>query len=241
MSSMNKFNANEFRRTTYKEQVTSLLRESILRGDLAPGTPLVSSALSNQLGISRGPIREALSELQKEGLVVQLQHRTAHVASLDPKDAWEVYTLRASLEVLALRLGLEVATSDGIHRLLSDLREIAKAMIPLSASSDLPDAVDCDLRFHSRICEFGGHSRLRESQSNLDALIGALFVSIRKNFQRTFDGMAGRHFDLVDIIQSAIAEKDYARAEDALWQHHHKRAKEFLTLVDEYASLRSGE
>lgn len=218
---------------TYKDQVTSVLRDAILKGRLEPNTPLIASQLSQELGISRGPVREALTQLQHEGLVTHSSHRTPRVTSLEPYDAWEVYTLRASLEMLALKLGYAFRSEQELKDMVADLDEITSEMQELQTDWDLPNAVQLDLRFHSRLCSIGTHSRLKNAHGNLDALVGALFLSIRKNFNRSPRHMHDRHHELMEALKLSLKENDPEIAEEAIWRHHNERAEEFLGLLDD--------
>src|SRR4030081_3333415 len=94
-------------------QATDALREQILRGGARPGSRLTEIGLSQQLGLSRSTIRTALQRLANEGLVVQEPYTDWQVASLSGADAWELYTLRASLEALGARLAVGAAPQGG--------------------------------------------------------------------------------------------------------------------------------
>src|ERR1700730_11406682 len=92
---------------TLTATVVDHIRESIVRGQLAPGAPLHEIDLSKSLGISRGTVREALRHLHDENLVEIIPHQGAFVTELSAKRAREVYTLRAQLEPYAVRLAME--------------------------------------------------------------------------------------------------------------------------------------
>jgi DNA-binding GntR family transcriptional regulator len=92
------------------ENVVGAIRQAIFDGELELGQRLVETELAEQLGVSRGPIREALRLLANEGLVVINVHRGTFVAKPTPNDVEELYTLRQVLETLALRRVAESAT-----------------------------------------------------------------------------------------------------------------------------------
>src|SRR5919199_7002536 len=89
---------------TLWERVHAHLREEIVSNRLAPGTELQEVALSEQLGVSRGPIREAIGRLAAEGLVVVRPRRGAVVRSLSKDEFLEAYQVREALEGMAVRL-----------------------------------------------------------------------------------------------------------------------------------------
>lgn len=86
--------------------VADTIRLAILRGQLLPGQVLRQEELAKQFGLSRVPVREALRQLEAEGLIVSYPHRGAVVTSLTAEEIEEVYTIRRSLETTALRLAV---------------------------------------------------------------------------------------------------------------------------------------
>src|SRR5438128_8801086 len=82
------------------------LREEIIAGHLEPGAELAEVALSEQLGVSRGPVREALGRLASEGLVTVRPRRGAVVRSLSAEEFLELYQVREALEVMAVKLAV---------------------------------------------------------------------------------------------------------------------------------------
>src|SRR5579871_5688691 len=85
------------------EDIVDRLREAIYSGQLAPNERLREEVLASSLGLSRGPVREALAQLEREGLVIRQPNKSAVVARLSLEDLEEVYSLRQSLEELAVR------------------------------------------------------------------------------------------------------------------------------------------
>ena len=94
---------------TLRERVYELLREDILSGQLGPGAELSEVALAERLGVSRGPIREALGLLCAQGLVTMQPRRGAYVSVLTRQEFLEAYQVREALEALAARLACRAA------------------------------------------------------------------------------------------------------------------------------------
>src|ERR1700682_5240471 len=88
---------------TLAEDIVDRLREAIYSGQLPPNKRLREEVLASFLGLSRGPVREALAQLEREGLVIRQPNRGATVARLSLEDLEEVYSLRLALEQLAVR------------------------------------------------------------------------------------------------------------------------------------------
>ena len=84
------------------------LREMVLSGDLQPGDRVIENRLTEELGISRPPLREAMRVLEQEGLIVQTPRKGAVVAPVTPHDIYEIVSLREEIEQIAVRLGVPV-------------------------------------------------------------------------------------------------------------------------------------
>jgi DNA-binding GntR family transcriptional regulator len=93
-----------FDNLTLSQRVYEHLRDEILADRLLPGTELSEVALSRELAVSRGPIREAMGRLAAEGLITMRPRRRAEVRSLTPQELIDAYQVREALEVMAVRL-----------------------------------------------------------------------------------------------------------------------------------------
>lgn len=143
-------------RATVQSNVLNAIRNAIIYGELQPGTKLVETALAEQLGTSRGPVREALRQLHEEGLVTHVPYRGHFVAHITPAEVRELFSLRIVLETFAVRLATERLTHEALERLQSLILEMDQAAV----RADLPELVESDLEFHKTICELSGHSLL---------------------------------------------------------------------------------
>lgn len=94
------------------EIVATILREAILRGIFQAGQPLHQEEIAAHLGVSRLPVREALRQLEQEGLVLYRLNRGAIVSALSAPEVQEIYEIRSSLERIALRLALPQMTTE---------------------------------------------------------------------------------------------------------------------------------
>lgn len=106
------------------DQVTRILRDRIVEGDLVPGTRIDVSLLAAELGISRTPVREAILQLETAGLVVRQPYRGTVVAGVDPNRLEEVTALRIDLEGRATLLGVPRLSEADIDRMTQLLDEL---------------------------------------------------------------------------------------------------------------------
>lgn len=135
-------------------QVARALRQEIVAGSLEPGSRLVETSLSERFDVSRGPVRDALRELEAEGLV-ESSRRGSFVVGLSERDLSELYSLRGALEAFALR---SVAASDEV-----DWRPFGECVEAMSLAADRNDAeafAEADLRFHHCFYAGSGNRRL---------------------------------------------------------------------------------
>jgi DNA-binding GntR family transcriptional regulator len=137
-------------------QAADVLREQILSGRFGPGFRLVEATLAGRLGVSRGTVRAALSELAHEGLVAQVAYTKWMVPEISAEDAWELYTLRGSLEGLAARLATERRTPESMATLARAYERLAAAV----ASERRSNVAAADLALHKTIVGITGHRRL---------------------------------------------------------------------------------
>jgi DNA-binding GntR family transcriptional regulator len=127
---------------TRTQDVTRRLREAIHAGHLEPGQPVRQEAVAEEFGVSRIPVREALRQLEAEGLVVIRPHSGARVARLDFAECDEIYRIRERLEPLALSESIKTITDEQAAHAASLVRELAVVR------HDPVAYLDCDRRLH---------------------------------------------------------------------------------------------
>lgn len=139
---------------TYSRQTEAVLREMVLDGTLTPGERLNEVALSAALGISRGPLREAIQKLVGEGLLRVQSHRGAYVREYEPREIIELYEMRAALELYAVRLAVERASDADLERVNDMLLE------PPGSPGHEPRSGPyvAELDFHQQLVELAGNS-----------------------------------------------------------------------------------
>ena len=146
-------------RRTLRDEVADRLRSGILGGRMAAGELLRENVLAASMGVSRGPIREALAILEQEGLVITRRNHSACVARLSQGDLEEVHSLRMALARLAVEQIVCHATQDR----LAAMEQVVATMGERAAQNLTPqEATELDLRFHDELYLATGHRRLYE-------------------------------------------------------------------------------
>jgi DNA-binding GntR family transcriptional regulator len=143
---------------TLWQRVHQHLREEILSERLAPGTELQEVALAEALGVSRGPIREALGRLAAEGLVTVRPRRGAVVRALTKEEFLEAYQVREALEVMAVRLAVPKLGRDDVAR----LEELVGVMGTCAEREDVQGFFQANAAFHEAFFEVAGNRMLGE-------------------------------------------------------------------------------
>ena len=143
---------------TLWERVYLQLKQEILDGHVAPGTVLQEVPLAESLGVSRGPVREALGRLASEGLVTVTPRRGAVVTALTRRDFLEAYQVREALETLGVSLAvprLTPADFDELERLMAEMDACA-------AGGDVTGFFDANSAFHEAFVVAAGNAKLLE-------------------------------------------------------------------------------
>ena len=141
--------AQHIRKTSLKQKVYEALRREITDGSLLPGDLLKERELADLYGVSKTPVREALSLLEQENLVKAIPRAGYMVTQLTLRDVQEVHQLRVTLESMAARLAAENITDEELEELEG-----------IAATPDPEEALLFNHRFHSVIARASGNSRL---------------------------------------------------------------------------------
>jgi len=193
---------------TVVEYAINAIREQIRDGRLAEGQRLVVAEVTRRLGVSNGPVREAIRRLTGEGLVEITPHRGAAVREFSNRDVREIFEVREVLEGLAARLAAE-RIGQGDRDRLRALHEESKAVLAGGKGY-----IDHNQSFHEMIYALAGNERVREQARQLTLPI------YRRRLHHLMDpGYARASAAEHALIVEAILEGDGAAAERAMRNH----------------------
>jgi DNA-binding GntR family transcriptional regulator len=171
--------------TSLRQRVLATLRNAIIGGRFRPGDRLVEEELCQQLGVSRGPVREALRQLEQEGLVVSFPYRATEVIGVSLEEVREVLLpIRLTLERFAFRHALPRLTPED----LAELEGLVAAMDAAAAAGDLEPIVEADVQFHDLVLR-------RSEQPHCLQIWRAISPRVRAFFYRS----GPRHASLAEI------------------------------------------
>jgi DNA-binding GntR family transcriptional regulator len=195
------------------DDVVDRLRDAIFHGSFKPGEALREEQLAAMLDVSRGPVREALVQLEREGLVIVRRHRGATVARLSRSDLEDVYSLRLALERLAIQRAARYATDQDFAAMEAVLTDFD---IALSRGPSEKEVAVLDVRFHDLIYQAARHQRLYDCWANLKAQI-YIFLLSRNVVDPDFREITVKsHAALLDAIRTRDETRATTEIEDHL-------------------------
>ena len=199
------------------ETIADQIRTVILSGELAGGARLVETELAERFETSRGPVREALRELAREGLVAELPRRGTVVSTLTAHDLVEVYAVREAMELFAAKVVIARATD----------RELGSLEAPLSQFEGpggyLENAVH-DLEFHRKLVGLTDIGRLVTIYGQM---LTQTMLLLRTAAAASPALRTVIHRDVHRDILDALNARDDRRAQAAI-ERHYRTAEERL-------------
>lgn len=193
-----------------RHQVTASLREAILKGALKPGQKLIERELCTSLDISRTLLREALPQLQAEGLITWIAHKGPSVARINADEVKEIYQVRRVLEALATREFALHATDEQIKA----LRQQLAALKEPEAAGNLHNLLIAKAGFYSVLFDGCGNNTIGQIVTQLNNRI-----VLYKRLSLSVTGRLQEVIDELEAIVTAIEARD-AEAAGRLCEIH---------------------
>ncbi|WP_439610876.1 GntR family transcriptional regulator [Reyranella sp.] len=210
-------------RLTLPEAAAERLRALIIEGELAPGAKLNERELSERLGVSRTPLREAFRMLAADGLLIQLPNRGAQVVALSREDVRGAFEVMGALEGLAGELAVERVTDADV----ADLRTLQEQMEAAHAAHDLPAYYRINRAIHDRLNAIAGNAILGQTYRTLNARLHAL--RFRSNLNPAKWALAvSEHRSMI----AALAARDGAALRGLLVGHLRAKQQAVLDSMD---------
>jgi DNA-binding GntR family transcriptional regulator len=183
------------------------LREAILNGEFAAGQRLVENGLAERLGVSRGPVREAIRRLADQGLVTVRPRRSTVVADVSPADVEEIYGLRELLEGFAIERMLDRPAPD--PGAVARLGALVDRMRVMADQGNLPAFMDLDLEFHTSLVRASGHQRLQSLWAVISPQVRRLMV-FNERLWGDLNTSAEIHVPILDALRARDARAGVA-------------------------------
>jgi DNA-binding GntR family transcriptional regulator len=205
---------SEFRwpeqRTTTPEGVYRVVRAAILDGTVPAGGRLREAHIAADLGISRSPLREALTRLEEEGLVVKIPFRGAFVAEVSARDVAEIASIRVLVEPYAAELSAEALSGPERPALMRTIDELRRA----TEQNDIPAGIDAHLRFHRLFYDLSGHGILQSLWNGWETKLRLYLAVDHRTYSDPHD-IAAEH----ERLAATALEGDIDRFRQELARH----------------------
>jgi DNA-binding GntR family transcriptional regulator len=196
-----------------RDQVAQALRAAVLAGELPPGTLHSAPVLAARYGVSATPVREAMLDLAREGLVEPVRNKGFRITRVSARELDEYAEVRALIEVPTV--GRITRTVDPEQ--LAPLRPPAKDAVAAATARDVPGYLEADARFHLALLTLAGNRRLVEVVGDLARRSG-LSRPTASDLGGGLLRSAGEHLELLDLM----AVGDAAAAEQCMARHLHR-------------------
>lgn len=202
-----------FNKSTLREQLAEVLKSKILKGEISPGERLIEEEISKQFNVSRGPVREALRQLEEEGLLSYSSHKGCVVKTLSHRDMKEAYLIRSTLECLAVKIYSGNMTESGLQKLRDAVKEIEIA----GKNKVLYDLIIADENFHSAIVEEATCEKLFQMWKRLQWANIATYYTMNTQDLMPYDVVYYNHKIILDIFEG---KKDVESINQAIHEHY---------------------
>lgn len=196
-----------------REMVADALRRAILDGTIKPGQKILEGEVATHMGISRSPVREALRQLEREGIVHNVPNKGTIVRELSEGDVAHLYGIRAVLEGLAAAWSCKHITPAEIASLRVLCREMW-AVLPITSDESRLKFLHKDVQFHEVVVSAARSRSLTEALVNIQMQI-RMAMAVSTVLIHPVQGTAAEHDNLVDILE----RRDPLEAERAFRVH----------------------
>ncbi|MGN7384387.1 GntR family transcriptional regulator [Paenibacillus sp. SAFN-117] len=198
------------------------IKQLILDGELNMGDRIVETRVAKDLGISQTPVREAIRQLCGEGILIVVPNKGPMVRTFDQKDVYEIYSLRAVTEGMAIRLATLNASEEDIDSLKQFYEEMKRKEEDPAVDSLLSDS----LHIHQTIMRLSNHSRLIQTYDSISFQISMVNRILGRESTKRKE--VEQHQELVE----ALASRNPEHAEKTMRRHIYRSYGEYVQLQE---------
>ncbi|MEI8411637.1 MULTISPECIES: GntR family transcriptional regulator [unclassified Kribbella] len=197
-------------RENLRDSVANALRAAVISGELVPGEVYSAPMLGARFGVSATPVREAMLDLVREGLVISLRNKGFRVTEMSDADLDNLASLRQLIEPPTIRDVVPVIPADDFPR----LRALAEEIVVAAEAGDLIAYIEADRVFHVTLLAYSGNQKLVDVVSDLRSQTRLLGLTPLVESGRLVQS-AAEHHELMDLVEARDAEG----AEQAMRRH----------------------
>ncbi len=211
-------------RKTLRQEVYEQLLSSIITGKLPIGSQLDEQEISDWLGISRTPLREAINRLVQEGLITEIPYRGNFVRKFTPDEVKDIYEVRKALEVMAIRLAVSRMSAQEAD----EISKLVYAMEKAQEQNDIAAYSELDGQFHAKIALFSRNQVLVQMLNSMD-----LQIKLIRQMANRQDAIVNRsQFERLQILE-AISKRNGDLAAMFMETHIDNVMKDAMSLLQE--------
>lgn len=210
----NIWEGNGHEQGSLSSQVFNKIQDDIINGRYKPGDSLVETKLAEELGVSRTPVREAIRQLELEGLVTYIPNKGVYVTGITKRDIEDIYTIRSLVEGLAVRWAIERIEESELKK----LEETVELMEYYTEKGDMEQVTKLDTRFHEIIYDACKSRVLQNTLKNLLRYVKKARLTSLKVPKRAYQSLE-EHKQILNAFKNHELEKG-----EQLMIHHISRA-----------------
>jgi DNA-binding GntR family transcriptional regulator len=205
------------------ERVEEYIRQAIYRGTLKPRERVIEEDLAKELNCSRGPVREALLRLERDGLIASIARRGTFVQDISPESIEVIFSMRGKLEALCVRYLREQLTDEAKR----EINDALKKMKVATSKRDDEAFFEADMHLHQTIWKLARRETL---QRNLNTIMNPFIFILARAYsnQTPIQTRDKEHSEYVDMIFTA----PIARVEQLVEQYFRKLGIEILSRIN---------
>lgn len=219
-------------RQVFRDEVRNAIREAIFSGQLLPGDRIIETNWANEIGVSQGPVREAIRDLEAMGLIETEPFKGSRVRLLTKKEIQDNYGVRMCLEEKSICDAISDLPADRFDKLCGELKDVLKTMKACAEKGDLRNWTESDAAFHRTIIESLGNSVLLKLWEQCNIRNWFMISTL------TGSESLGQLYESHLAIYNAIVDRDTLRAKDLL---ENQLVSIMNGFIDEMDSEESGQ
>lgn len=200
--------------------IASFIKQQILSGELNPGDRIIETKLAKELTVSQTPVREAIRLLSGEGIVTIVPNKGPMVRTINMKDVFEIYSLRAMLEGMAIRLTVQNAAMENINHVAEHYEQMKEKL----QDESIPSLLDDSAYIHQSIVRLANHTRLSSMYSSISFQISLVNRILGRKSTKAKE--VEQHWELIE----ALLKRDPDHAENTIRSHIRRSYFEFAEM-----------
>lgn len=178
------------------QEIVEDIKRAIIKRNIKPGEKINETKIAKAMGVSRSPVRDALQQLRKEGIVVNIPYKGTFVSMMGIKDIEDMYELRALLEAYSLEKIIDCKNNE---KLIKKLKLIVYEIENAIKNKNFKKLSEKDVEFHREICKFTSNNKLIEIWEGFQSQFQIL-IDLEASFYERLKLLAEEHEEILNLI-----------------------------------------